>query len=618
MSLTNIFQTDAVSPGSSDSSDPTLPHDDTIIELLGSYEFDVRLQTINGLSAIARHDSQWFTKFLRKGELVKQLELLLNDERWEVQHQTLKFLLDALPTFGTNTDFCMSYLLASIVMKLSSSKLTVRRLTNNLLIVYLKSSPSIVTIIQKILVDFLHQAQVEPKIKVAVLNEIPNLFIAECGIKNWNILGDGLQKAFSTDPKLLQKIAEVQERLDAYLKRCNPRLSTSMSDRQVSAISLESSVRKTADSRVKEVVSADGRSTVVCSNSSCRRYRFRVIPEEIFNALQQTNDAAIKSSGLEKMRAIIKNVTADDIKKIVPHLHSYFVALSKVLQDSDDNIIINCLEVIKLSIQKFNGYLDDHCQQIIALVGKNFGTERALIRQLTMSICLELMRNTNVKVVMSGLCPYTDDKNSRVKEEVLNILTAGCLKFDASKLNLRAVADVIVPLLIDEQRRVRLAAFELFAVISSIDSNDSDDLLGLVRNLEAKKRTYGLTDAVARRVSRNVLPKIRFDGLIEYSTPFSLLSPSMLGSESRNHENADYNWIKRGNTVPCTAVTRRLSPLLLKRNLSDERNLSSWTASLGEAGWAHRVVVLIQQTLITATVIQPERELMKLAVMQKV
>lgn len=62
------------------------------------------------------------------------------------------------------------------------------------------------------------------------------------------------------------------------------------------------------------------------------------------------------------MRAIIKNVTADDIKKIVPHLHSYFVALSKVLQDSDDNIIINCLEVIKLSIQKFNGYLDDHCQ----------------------------------------------------------------------------------------------------------------------------------------------------------------------------------------------------------------------------------------------------------------
>lgn len=44
MSLTNIFQTDAVSPGSSDSSDPTLPHDDTIIELLGSYEFDVRLQ----------------------------------------------------------------------------------------------------------------------------------------------------------------------------------------------------------------------------------------------------------------------------------------------------------------------------------------------------------------------------------------------------------------------------------------------------------------------------------------------------------------------------------------------------------------------------------------------
>lgn len=35
-----------------------------------------------------------------------------------------------------------------------------------------------------------------------------------------------------------------------------------------------------------------------------------------------------------------------------------------------------------------------------------------------MSICLKMMQNTNGKVVVSGLCSYTEDKNPRVKEEV--------------------------------------------------------------------------------------------------------------------------------------------------------------------------------------------------------
>uniref|UniRef100_A0A158R4G6 HEAT repeat-containing protein 1 n=1 Tax=Syphacia muris TaxID=451379 RepID=A0A158R4G6_9BILA len=368
MSLTNVFQLDGISSTSSESSDLTLPHDDTIIESLGSYEFDVRLQlnpdvadkcdmfqTINGLSTIAKRDPQWFLKFLRKGELVKQLEILLDDERWEVQHQTVKFLHDALPTFGNNTEFCMSYLLSAIVMKLSSSKLTVRRITNHLLTVYLKINPNIVLIVQKVIVNYLTQPVVDADAQYTMLNEIPNLFITECNDKNWQILTDGLVKvAESTSSRNAKKAVEVQKLLEAFLKK--DKLKTPLN-----FLNLEDGNAHENASIFDKKDHNDIRLNMASSN---KRYRFRVIPEELFNTLQPENDPATKIAGLEQIKLIMANVSAEDIRKIVPHLHSYFVALGKVLEDPDENIKFNCLEIIKLSIHKFVGHLDDHVQVI--------------------------------------------------------------------------------------------------------------------------------------------------------------------------------------------------------------------------------------------------------------
>ncbi|KHN71464.1 hypothetical protein Tcan_02246, partial [Toxocara canis] len=104
--------------------------------------------TLNRLSAIAKRDPQWFPKFVKKGDLFKQFDRLLVDDRWEVQHQCIKFLLDAMPTFGNNVEWCISYLLPRIIMKLGSSKITVRRVTNQMLTTYLRLQPDAVNIVQ--------------------------------------------------------------------------------------------------------------------------------------------------------------------------------------------------------------------------------------------------------------------------------------------------------------------------------------------------------------------------------------------------------------------------------------------------------------------------------------
>ncbi|KAK6107367.1 CLASP N terminal family protein [Brugia pahangi] len=159
------------------------------------------------------------------------------------------------------------------------------------------------------------------------------------------------------------------------------------------------------------------------------------------------------------------------------------------------------------------------------------------------------MRNCSPKSVISYLCVYSEHRNSRIREEILNIMTAALLTFDSRSINLKAIADVVVPLLADPKRRVRLAAFELFAVFAHLSSNSTKRLLKLVSNLEEKHHAYGLLSAVKERISRNTLPKIRSDGLIEYATPLDASDISACNREGwrwLKTNNLDYEWIMGG------------------------------------------------------------------------
>ncbi|EJW75744.1 hypothetical protein WUBG_13347, partial [Wuchereria bancrofti] len=165
-----------------------------------------------------------------------------------------------------------------------------------------------------------------------------------------------------------------------------------------------------------------------------------------------------------------------------------------------------------------------------------------------MAICMITMRNCSPKSVISYLCVYSEHRNPRIREEILNIMTSALLTFDSRSINLKAIADVVVPLLADQKRRVRLAAFELFAVFAHLSSNSTKRLLKSVSNLEEKHHAYGLLNAVKERISRNTLPKIRSDGLIEYVTPLDadISASNREGWRWLKTNNLDYEWIMGG------------------------------------------------------------------------
>uniref|UniRef100_A0A0M3IUU9 Adaptin_N domain-containing protein n=1 Tax=Ascaris lumbricoides TaxID=6252 RepID=A0A0M3IUU9_ASCLU len=161
----------------------------------------------------------------------------------------------------------------------------------------------------------------------------------------------------------------------------------------------------------------------------------------VSNMLINDAEAATRIAGLEQTKAIIEEISAEDIRKFVPHLHSYFVTLGNVLDDLNFKVVVLCLDVVRLTIERLNGHIAVH-------------------------------------------------------EQIINIITAALLTFNASKINLSAIASLIAPLLTDPKRRVRLAAFENFAVLASLSSDRIEVLLKIVREVEHKQRSFGLLNAV--------------------------------------------------------------------------------------------------------------------------
>ncbi|OZC12090.1 HEAT repeat protein [Onchocerca flexuosa] len=534
-----------------------LPPDEDIIEFLRSTDFDVRLQnnncanssnflirygnrilsynkkqnskiglkngfqTLCRLTVWVKHDPQWFSKFVKKGDLFKQFERLLMNDRWEVQHQCIKFLHDALPTFGNLNSkilhkikvlnqndkygpiemigyvkWCMTYLLPCIVTKLGSPKITIRRITNQMLIAYLKLQPDALNIVQKEIANFLLNDKNDVQLKDEALREIPNLMITECASQNWKILIRSLAEMMHTIPsKRHEKIVRLLAHFNVYLG--TEKLQKILSELPVEQYEIcrkyeqmISEISETAKESLKN------KEKISPSIDVELRFRFGIIPMLTSTMLSNETDPTSRIVALEQVREIMNGIKLEDSRKFATHLHSYLLTLGNVLDDLNFKVVALCLDVLRLTLEKVGPLLAPYIQQIVGLISKHFGNQKSVIKQQIMAICMITMRNCSPKSVISCLCVYSEHRSSRIREEILNIMTAALLTFDSRSINLKAIADVVVPLLADQKRRVRLAAFELFAVFAHLSSSSIKRLLKSVSNLEQKHRAYGLLNAV--------------------------------------------------------------------------------------------------------------------------
>ncbi|KAK6033142.1 hypothetical protein OSTOST_00675, partial [Ostertagia ostertagi] len=272
-----------------------MPRDDDYAELLRSNDFDVRLQTLNRLAGLSRRDADWFTHCARKGEFFKNIDRILSDDRWEVQHQCIKFLYEAMPTFGSNLEYCICYLMPNLLPKLGSSKITVRKISIQAVQAFLRLQPEALGSMLKTLSNFL-LTSAERTTKTEVVREFPAMFLPELLNSDWSNLLDALTRLMATsDGEMAENAAITAKKLEV----------------------------------PSQVVT---RNTFKLASGE-RRFRFGIVPSVIAAMVIDNTDAVTRISGLEKWKQLIENITNEEISRLVPHLHSYLISLSNVLTE---------------------------------------------------------------------------------------------------------------------------------------------------------------------------------------------------------------------------------------------------------------------------------------------
>ncbi|XP_028942543.1 TOG array regulator of axonemal microtubules protein 1, partial [Antrostomus carolinensis] len=140
---------------------------------------------------------------------------------------------------------------------------------------------------------------------------------------------------------------------------------------------------------------------------------------------------------------------------------------------------------------------------------------------------------------------YLQHRNSRVREEVVNICIVALLTHPSQELDLARLAFGLAPALVDSKRRVRHAALEAFAVLaSSMGPGETTLLFQAVDAVELEENGDGVMHAVQARLARKTLPKLVAHGFVEYAVP---LPSSGHTRGSCLPPGADTDWLLMGS-----------------------------------------------------------------------
>ncbi|KAL0969200.1 hypothetical protein UPYG_G00223780 [Umbra pygmaea] len=279
---------------------------------------------------------------------------------------------------------------------------------------------------------------------------------------------------------------------------------------------------------------------------------FGLISQELHEQLLDLKNYKNRTNGVEELKNIIfrldlKQVPSDSIVEFIN-------LLRRLLDDSNFKVLYGTLQVINLLIQKLEYNVEKYFKQIAFVALKTLGDTRAVTRNEYMNVFRQLGKIVGPQKVLELVIGHLRHKNSRVREDVLNIITAAMLTHPRDHFNIPGLCFEVAPYLADGKKKVRLAALELFAVFDHcLDTGKKQPLMKAVDRVELSGDVEGLMAAVQARRARHVLPRLSSDGTVEYALvipkPGQRRSPQF-GS------GADLDWVLNGGRVSSARSTR--------------------------------------------------------------
>ena len=488
------------------------------------------------------------------------LALALTDSNWEIRHQCIQLIHEIIPDFGDGLDRCMGLVLPKLVSTMGDSKISIRRAVIQTLHVYMKTTNDVHQLFKCIVQYGIENS--DPKVKKEIVVSLPMLFTPEFGQEDFFEIARALLKRLldAADDNLkthvllsLEKIRDLVgdaafqsylDKVSAPLRRYYNKLAgreESLEDHtdhvtMSGPASNKAGVRNAAGTSSHQYYDSHPHSNGV-SHHSENDVEFGVVPSQVMARLNDQSNFRNRAQAVEDLKNVIDQLS--DISPLEPHVLKFISFLNNLLDDSNFKITTVTLEILGLVVQKLQSQVKTHLKALIMALTKRMGDNKIVVRQAIMKVVMRLMQILSPKPVLTVICDNLSHKNSRVRQETLNLTIASLLTFPSSYFDLGSLCQRVAPSLVDLKRPVRQAALECFAVLASdMGAGRLQPLVQAVDSVELSYEGDGAMAAVQARLARRQLPKLNSERLVEYATPLPASATARGMSQG-----ADIDWI---------------------------------------------------------------------------
>lgn len=265
---------------------------------------------------------------------------------------------------------------------------------------------------------------------------------------------------------------------------------------------------------------------------------FGLFPSYVLNLLQDKSSWKSRATGVGKLHASLTALR--DTTQLESHLAMTVELVAASVSDSHFKVAQSGLEVAECLVSKVGGSLGAHLHTLVPSVVVRMGSKKYAIKQAGMRVLMRLMHKLRPEQVLSEATNAgLQHKTSRVREETINVVIAALLTFPKSDFHMLSLVQEVAPALNDGKPSVRQACLEAVALLSHlVDRTDLKEVVSSIASVERKGdgKTFAM-NAFHTRLSRQLLPTVNSDGLVEHAVAVAGPKPSY------SYAGADVDWI---------------------------------------------------------------------------
>ena len=198
------------------------------------------------------------------------------------------------------------------------------------------------------------------------------------------------------------------------------------------------------------------------------------------------------------MLIILAETRQGHINQFANHLNDFIKTFTRsIFESTSYKVILYALDIISAIVERLKLSTISSFRSLTALLIRHLGDTRVLVREHNIRTVYRLMYYVPPQLVLDNLLEQKYHRNPKVREEIMNRVTAAILKFPRNEFNLDRLCGEVAPMLVDHKRIVRLAALESIAVLAhALGPLNVDTIFSAIKAVESSSESYGLMMAV--------------------------------------------------------------------------------------------------------------------------